>query len=107
MIIAEFFRNANEKLLGFEITGHAGDAEFGEDIACASVSSATMLTVNTMTDVFKVNAKVSVLENDILLKVIEDDKNGSGEKVLLGFLTHLYLMSEEFPGKVMVKVTEK
>ena len=48
MIYAEFFTR-QEKLYGFKISGHAGYADKGEDIVCASVSSAVQLVANTIT----------------------------------------------------------
>ena len=103
MIKADFYRSSEGRLLGFEVSGHAGLADEGHDVCCASVSSAVMLAVNTITDAFKVDAKVKVEENDIMLKLGNDSK-GEGDKVLLGLLTHLYLMQDEFPGYVMVRV---
>jgi uncharacterized protein YsxB (DUF464 family) len=106
MIVAEFYRTADNRLIGFDISGHADFADFGKDIACASVSSAVMLAVNTMTDVFMIDAKTSVYENDILLK-LKDDSTGAGDKLLLGLLSHLYLLCEEFPEAIKVKIVEK
>lgn len=88
-------------MLGFHITGHAGFSDFGSDVACASVSSAVMLTANTITDVFKINAKVEVNENEILLKLLED-KDGNGDKLLLGLLMQMDLLSDEFPGAIKI-----
>ncbi|MBQ1536051.1 MAG: ribosomal-processing cysteine protease Prp [Ruminococcus sp.] len=106
MIKADFYRSSEGRLLGFEISGHAGLADEGQDVCCASVSSAVMLAANTITEAFKIGAKVSVEENDIMLKLGNDPK-GEGDKVLLGLLTHLYLMQDEFPGYVMVKVHDR
>lgn len=105
MIIARFFKDSCNRLLGFQISGHAMQDEYGKDIACAGVSSAVMLTCNTITEAFKSNAKVSVEENEIMLKLENSDKNA--EKVLLGFLTHMYFLSDEFSGRILVKVIEK
>lgn len=105
MIIARFFKDSGNKLLGFQISGHAMQDEYGKDIACASVSSAVMLTCNTITEAFKSNAKVSVEENEIMLKLAGSDENA--EKILLGFLTHMYFLSDEFAGKILVKVIDK
>ena len=105
MIIANFFKNANDKLLGFQISGHAMQDVYGKDIACSSVSSAIMLTCNTITEAFKSNAKVSVEENEVMLKLVDSDDNA--EKVLLGLLTHMYFLSDEFTGRILVKVIEK
>jgi uncharacterized protein YsxB (DUF464 family) len=106
MIIAQFYRSSGNRLVGFSISGHADYAEYGQDIACASVSSAVMLTVNTLSDVFHADVKTQVLENDILLK-LANDSDGVGDKLLLGLLAHLYLLCEEFPGAVKVEIVEK
>lgn len=106
MITADFYKSKQDKLLGFHITGHAGYDDFGLDVACASVSSAVMMAANTITEAFKIDAKVVVEENDILLKLVTDE-NGYGDKVLLGLLTHMYCLSDEFTGCIKVKVIEK
>lgn len=104
MIIADFSRNSDDRLTGIRVTGHAGYADFGEDVCCASVSSAVMLAANTITDAFKIKADVMVDENDLRL-TLGDDPDGSGDKVLLGLMTHLYLVGEEFPGRIKVNVS--
>lgn len=101
MVTAVFYKSSDNKMLGFEISGHAGYAEYGNDIACASVSSAVMLTANTMTEVFNVNAKVKVNEDEILLKLVED-KDGSGDKLILGLLMQMDILSDEFPGSIKI-----
>lgn len=107
MILAEFFRSsADSRLLGFAVSGHGGMGEEGQDISCAAVSSAVMLTANTITEAFAIKAKVEVLEDDILLK-LTDDPDGAGDKLLLGLLTHLYMLAEEFPKAIMVKITDR
>ncbi len=105
MIIARFYKDSGDKLLGFDISGHAMQDEYGKDIACASVSSAVMLTCNTITEAFKSKAKVSVEENEIMLKL--EDSDESAEKAVLGLLAHMYFLSGEFSGKISVKVIEK
>lgn len=105
MITADFYKSKQDKLLGFRVTGHAGYGEFGQDVACASVSSAVMMAANTITEAFKVEAKVVVDENEILLKLVSDE-NEYGDRVLLGLLTHMYFLSDEFTGCIRVKVIE-
>lgn len=102
MIIAKFYKDGNNKLLGFEITGHAGFDDMGLDIVCASVSSAAMLTCNTVTDVFKLNARVQVADNTIMLK-LDSDENGDGDKLLLGFMIHMICLSQDYPTCIKVK----
>ena len=105
MICADFFRNEHDRLVGFRITGHAGYADYGEDVCCASVSSAVMLTANTVTEAFKIKADVAVEENEIILR-LENDSSEEGDKLLLGLLTHLYFLAEEFSGRIKVTVRD-
>ena len=102
MIIANFFKNENNKLLGFEITGRAGFEDMGLDIVCASVSSAAMMTCNTVTEVFKLDARVQVADNTIMLKLLSDETE-QGDKLLLGFMIHMICLSEDYPSCIKVK----
>ena len=59
MIFAEFFIK-NSAYVGFKFKGHAGYDDFGNDIVCASVSSAVQLTANTITEFFGIDAALMI-----------------------------------------------
>ena len=61
-----------------------------------------MLTSNTLTDIFQLDAKVQVAENTMMLKLVSD-KTGEGDKLLLGFMVHMICLSEDYPQCIMVK----
>ena len=105
MIRAKFYRNSDDRLAGFSVSGHAGMADYGQDIACASVSSAVMLAANTVTEAFKLDADVRVDENEISL-MQKQDWSGDGDRIILGLLTHLYFLSDEFQGRIKITFTE-
>ena len=46
MIKFKTVKNTEGKIISFTVEGHSGFAESGEDIVCASVSSAVWMTVN-------------------------------------------------------------
>ncbi|MNI35971.1 hypothetical protein D3C73_900090 [compost metagenome] len=48
MIIVSILRRSNNTISGFEVSGHAGYADPGEDIVCAGVSAVTVGTVNSV-----------------------------------------------------------
>ena len=48
MITAAFFKDTKGIWRGFSLTGHAGFAEYGSDIICASVSALAINTVNSI-----------------------------------------------------------
>lgn len=103
MITAEFFKR-NEKLCGFLVKGHSGFADSGEDIVCASVSSAVQMVTNTITECFKIKADVSVLNNKIQLVVPQTDENV--EKILDGLYLHLTIISEDYEGTLKITTSE-
>lgn len=103
MIKAQFLATKG-KLKGFAIKGHAGYALFGEDIVCASVSSSVMMTANTVTEIFKVKADISVDDNEIRCGLLEDSEDAS--KVIEGLKLHLQLLSEDYPDTIKVNISE-
>ena len=70
MIKARIYRK-NQKICGFEISGHAGYAQAGEDIVCSAV---TVLCFNTVNAVEKFT--------DIPFKADMDEKRGGYLKVV-------------------------
>ncbi len=103
MIRAEFFES-NGRLIGFSISGHAGYAECGYDIVCASVSSAVELTANLITDGFSVPAEVSA-ENEAV-KCLVKAPNETSDRLLEMLKIHLGFISEEFPKTIKITISE-
>ncbi|MDP4120011.1 MAG: ribosomal-processing cysteine protease Prp [Bacillota bacterium] len=104
MIEAIFF-SKSEKLVGFNVKGHSGYAEAGFDIVCSAVSSASYLTANTITEVLKIPANVTVNDGDMELHI--DIKNADACKTILeGFRLHLVSLGEQYKKYIHVKFTE-
>lgn len=106
MITAEFLKKDNV-LVGFKVSGHANFDEYGQDIVCASVSSAVQLVCNTITDGFNIKARVLVDKNNgISLKLINYSKDSPAITLIGGLKTHLEILLEEFPKNINLKLTE-
>ena len=58
MITVTFFKSA-DYFKGFKISGHADFNTSGPDIVCAGVSSAAIMTANTITEVLHTDAEVT------------------------------------------------
>lgn len=104
MITAEFFRSCGT-ILGFEVSGHADFGEYGNDIACASVSSAVQYTANLITETFGFAAEISA-ENDAVVLKAESFGDSIIQKIFSGFIMQLELISQEFEGTIRIKFTE-
>lgn len=96
MVKADFYRK-NGLYCGFIVSGHAG-GRFGQDIVCAGVSSAVMLTLNTVTDFFNSNASVRIEENKVGLRLNSPPSDDNARALIFSLENHLRLLSEEYGG---------
>ena len=107
MIEAEFLRY-DGSLVGFSVSGHAGAGAFGRDIVCAAVSSATMLTANTITDFLFAQADVKDKGNKILL-VLRDPGSAmsiAAKQTIASFCKHLESLAEDYKGKIRITIRD-
>jgi len=105
MTKATFYFDGNVPY-GFLISGHSGFAENGEDIVCASVSSASYMVANTITEILKVNAKIDVDETNGKMKlIVNKEQRHITKDILLGLKLHLDNLAEEYP-KFLKTLTE-
>ncbi len=107
MIKAVFYTGENGPA-GFKIEGHSTRDERDPEgrLVCAGVSSAALLTANTLTEIIKANADVRC--SDGFLSVRLRESTGAAETALQGLLLHLREMSGEYPDriKVIMEVTD-
>jgi len=95
MIQVHFFKSG-ENCLGFSVSGHAGYAPQGEDIACASVTSAVQLTANAIPEVLKLPAEVSAKDDTVRLKLDPQADIAVAQPFFEALQLHLELLSQEF-----------
>jgi len=90
MITVKLFTKLNDKpdlkkvYLGFEISGHAGFANHGEDIVCAAVSVLSINTANALTELTSNTVSIQMNE-DGYLKVLAKELDSYGELLLDAF----------------------
>lgn len=103
MISARFYQKQG-KPVGVSVSGHAGYAKYGQDIVCASVSSAVQLTANGITEVLKAPCDVQTESNRISLTL----KENGGEAVcfLQALFLHLSILAEDYPNTITILVSE-
>ncbi|MBR2530035.1 MAG: ribosomal-processing cysteine protease Prp [Lachnospiraceae bacterium] len=103
MIRAEFLQSEG-KYRGFRVKGHAGYAESGQDIVCASVSSAVMLAANIITDGFKRDADVFADNDAVSCVAAEADEV---TEAVIGMLRAQFeAVLEEFPDTIKITISE-
>ena len=107
MIKAEFLKY-NGALIGFQLTGHAGAGEYGHDIVCSAVTSAVMLTANTITDFLFAGADVRIGNNKVVLVLKDPDSAMSiaAKQVIASFHKHLEIISGDAKGTIQITLKE-
>ena len=58
-----FYKSGNT-FWGFDVDGHAGFADAGEDIVCSAISSMTMLVVNAIETAYASNVDYTHNQSD-------------------------------------------
>ena len=103
MIRADFFRS-KDYFTSFKISGHAGFADYGHDIVCSAVTSAVSTVINGITECAKINADVSVSDNEIVFNLAE--RNEVAQYFLSALKLQLDLICEDYEGTIKITVTE-
>ena len=100
MISIDFFA-AQGALTGFSAHGHADTAPYGEDIVCAAVSSACLLTI---TEVLHLPAAAEMKDGFLQLRLSGD--TAPAQVLLQGLKLHLSALSEQYPQSIQVLISE-
>lgn len=104
MIKAKFCKH-NGVYCGFEVSGHANFAEYGQDIVCASVTSAVQLTINGISEILKVDSRIKVLDNSVSI-MLPENPNSSTIAFLKALYLHLELLSQDYNGTIKITNVE-
>ncbi len=99
MIKIEFFSGING-LCGFEVNGHAQGEDAGENVICAFVSSACLMTANTVTEVLGLDADAQ--SDDGYLKLMILENASSAQDVLNGLKLHMTELEKDYPTNIKV-----
>jgi len=100
-VIEAIFIKKQGYFIGFKISGHAGFADLGQDVVCASVSSAVQLTANLITENFKIDSKLKVTKNCIKFTVSES--HPTANIVIESLKEHLEFISIDYPETLNLK----
>ena len=101
------FYSQGSRVTGFEVRGHSGYAQEGEDIVCAAITSAVRLVECAVNDVLGLEASVKVKEKDasISLKLpngLGQTNESTCQTLLVALMVHLVQLAEEYPDNITV-----
>jgi uncharacterized protein YsxB (DUF464 family) len=78
-------KKAADRILSFEMSGHANFAEHGQDLVCAGASAVSFGTVNAILELTGIEPDITQEESGLLKVVFPDDldKETDGQVQLL------------------------
>mgnify|MGYP000083857710 CR=1 FL=1 len=101
------FLTEESRIIGFEVSGHSGYADAGEDIVCAAITSAIRLVEATVNDVLGLAASVHVdaRETKISFRLpggLSATAESTCQALLTGLMVYLTQLHDEFPDNIEV-----
>ncbi len=97
----------NDKICGFQVKGHTGYAEEGQDIVCASVSTATQMAALGLREVLGLEVEVQVREAFLLVRLKSEDlENHSAQDILKTMQVTLEEIAKTYGRFVKMEVKE-
>lgn len=89
----------NDNLTNLKITGHAGYAEYGNDIVCASVSSIISTSINLA---HQYNENIKYTDDVNKLEIINNTNDENVFKVLSNMLDMLKDLEKQYPKNIKI-----
>ena len=85
----------DDTLQGYEVSGHTGYAEAGQDIVCAALSFLSITCANALEVV--AGARTKVQQRDGYLRVMTADRNLKAQAILETFALGIKELSKSYP----------
>lgn len=88
MIDIRFYRNSEDILWGYTVSGHAGLARTGKDILCAAVSALSINTANSFEELLGLEVISSVTDGylSVELPLLRGGEHHEGAELLMASL---------------------
>ena len=101
------FLTEDARVIGFDVQGHSGWGESGEDIVCAAITSAVRLVEATVNDVMGLCAAVKVREADASISLrlpggLANTAESTCQNLLTGLMVYLAQLHDEYPDNIEV-----
>lgn len=103
MITVDLFRNEQDLITGYKVSGHAGFAAAGEDIVCGAVSVLTQTPILGLEQHLKCQPSYHVNEADGLLEVKLNNAPTELTQAILATMEYgLQGVAEQYPQYVRI-----
>ena len=101
------FLTEDARIIGFDVQGHSGWGESGEDIVCAAITSAVRLVEATFFVLMGLCAAVKVREADASISLrlpggLANTAESTCQNLLTGLMVYLAQLHDEYPDNIEV-----
>ena len=102
-------KKKKNKIIYFEIKGHANFSEYGEDVICAAVSSVGQMTVNGLIETLKLKKKLKFIEKnghivcDLKNSGLTDDELENADILVESMYSYLKEVAKSYSNFVKLK----
>ncbi len=101
MILAKIYKNSQNELVGFALSGHAGFARSGKDVVCAAVSALAINTVNSIERLTVNRIAYEQAEDGKLRFRFTGASDRDGQVLMQSFVLGLQGIAEEYGDKYL------
>lgn len=106
-MITATFHLTGSRIDSFQVEGHSGLAQAGEDVLCAAVTSAVRLVECAVNDVLGLEAGVKVRPDKALISLklpggLGQANESTCQTLLTGLMVYLTQLREEHPENIIV-----
>ena len=92
------YRAQDGQVTGFEVSGHTGYAQAGQDIVCSALSFLAITCANALESIAKL--KPAVFQQDGLLRVRVDEVNDEARTIFAVFSQGIEDLQDNYPKHV-------
>ncbi|MBU5592727.1 ribosomal-processing cysteine protease Prp [Clostridium sp. MSJ-4] len=102
------FKKKDDKIIAFDINGHAGYASEGEDIVCAAISALSQSVIIGLEEVLYIKPDYNIKDGFLCMSIrdnsIEDIEKS--QVLLKTFLKSLQSISVSYVGYITIQIEE-
>lgn len=99
------FNKKNDVIDSFEVRGHANLSTYGKDIVCSAISSTTLMTLNSLVEVLKLDIEY-IAEDGYIKCNLKGIKSEKAQFMLESYLIFIEELATQYPKNLKFKVME-
>ena len=101
------FNYKNDQFVSFQIKGHANYSEYGTDIVCAGITTATFTTLGLLQKVLNKNSyKYAEKDANIDFVLLEQNDSELVKQIIQNFIEVLENIEKQYPKHLKLKIAK-